>query len=307
MPTFAGLPDEITLSLGEVSARVSPLGASLTELIVAGETVIEHVSEKASRQAFAGATLAPWPNRLKDGKWDFEGKTFIFTDLDSLQNANHGLAFDRMFEIEHRTESSVVFVLTLGDDAGYPFRVRFKVIYRLTDSGLSASIEASNLGSQVAPIAFGAHPYISVDDDCTLTINAQLQAVNDERMIPTNFVAATKHKNADGSDLRFESLQIDDCFGQLARDSKGNANATVTRKSGDKITVWQDETFKYLMVYAHHTLSELGMKSSGLALEPQTAPANALQSGIDVYRLQPAETKIAYWGIIFAQASKEQQ
>ena len=307
MSTLEVLPNEITLSLGEVSARVSPQGASLTELIVAGLTVVEHVSAAAAKHSFAGATLAPWPNRLKDGEWVFEGKSYRFTNLDSLQNANHGLVFDRTFAVDNLTKSSVEFLLTLGEDAGYPFRVQFKIGYTLTESGLAASIEATNLGDEVAPLAFGAHPYLAIDDHSAISIQAQTQAINDERKIPIGFEPASKHQNGDGSALRFAGWQVDDCFGELARDREGIATATVTHKSGDTVKLWQDESFKYLMVFAHHRLGELGMQSSGLALEPQTAPANALQSGTDIYMLKPGESKTAKWGISVAKANKEQQ
>lgn len=303
MSTFVGLPDEITLSLGEVSARVSPEGASLTELTVLGKTVIEHVSAQAASQSFAGATLAPWPNRLKDGEWVYEGKKLRFENLDDLNNANHGLVFNRTFEVETNTGSTVVFRLNLGEDAGYPFRVQLKVEYALSVSGVTSSIKVENLGSETAPIAFGAHPYIAVDDECEITITAETQAVNDERMIPIAFEPASKNKNANGSPLRFGGLQIDDCFGGLARDPEGISSCVVRRSSGDQITVWQDEAFKYLMVYAHHSLNELGMSASGLALEPQTSPANALQSGTDLYLLQPGKTKVANWGITFELAN----
>jgi len=306
LSTFEALPDEISLKFGEVSARVSPQGASLTELLVSGLTVIEHVSAAAAKTSFAGATLAPWPNRLKDGSWVFEGKSYRFANLDSLRNAHHGLAFDRTFAVENLTESSVDLVLTLGEDAGYPFRVVFKVSYALTAGGLEASIEATNLGDEVAPIAFGAHPYISVDENCEIEINAKVQAINDERKIPIGFEPASKNLNSDGSALRFAGLQLDDCFGELDRNQDGIASATVTHKSGHTVKLWQDESFKYLMVFAHHRLTELGMKASGLALEPQTAPANALQSGTDLYMLKPGESKNAKWGITVAKANKEQ-
>lgn len=301
MSAFTPLTGEISLQLNGVFARVSPWGASLTNLVVDGHTAIEHVSVEAAKYSFAAATLAPWPNRLRDGEYSHLGETFKAGQLDDKANANHGLVFNREFVIDGQTESSAIFSIDLGDDPGYPFKTRLKVVYELTESGVNASIEATNLDTRVAPMAFGSHPYISVDGASEIQINAKTQMVNDDRQIPVGREPATKNSQADGSRLEFASLKIDDCFADLDRDQNGIATTSVFLANGATIELWQDESFKYLMVFAHHFLGGQGMLGEGLALEPQTAPANTFQSGEDLLLLEPGQSKLAQWGISFNQ------
>jgi aldose 1-epimerase len=299
LSNFVALPNEISLLSEGVFALVSPVGASLTNLSVAGHTIIEHVSAQAAKQSFAAATLAPWPNRLRDGQWVFQGQSFQFANLDDDSNANHGLVFDRKFSVVRQTSDFVEFSIELGDDAGYPFRVQLAVSYQLVAGGVDVNVSATNVGDKLAPMAFGSHPYIAVDAASTIHINALTQMVNDGRQIPVGREIATKNFDANGGQLNFDGLKLDDCFADLVRDENGNATTTVVRSSGDKIEIWQDSSFRYLMVYAHHQLSSQGMQSEGIAIEPQTAPANALQSGEDLFMLEPGQQRSARWGVMF--------
>jgi aldose 1-epimerase len=60
--------------------------------------------------------------------------------------------------------------------------------------------------------------------------------------------------------------------------------------------VWQDEGYPHLQLFTGDVLPE-PRRRRGLAVEPMTCPPNALQTGVDVRRLEPGESTTASWGI----------
>lgn len=288
------LENELLLQNEFATASVSPTGATLTQLVINDLQVVAHASVDDVKNAFAGVTLAPWPNRLAGAAWNHDGQEFVAGINDPKGNANHGLVFNRSFTIKTQTKESVVLACRLSQDPAYPFDVEIQVSYKLTGAQLDASISATNLGEQKAPIAFGTHPYLQVAPKSKITINAATQATNDVNQIPIGTKPAVEIVGKE-----FESLLLDDCFSDLARDASGIATTKIRNPDGTNFLLWQDQVFKYLMVYTHPTL--------GIALEPQTAPANALNSGVDLTWLQAGEAITGSWGIRVNSDNEETQ
>lgn len=287
------LENEFELSNEFCTAKVSAIGASITELVIDGVGVIAHVTKAAHQQAFASVTLAPWPNRLAGGVWNFGGVE-LHADLnDPKGNANHGTVFGREFTVRDRTQSSISFSTELGQDEIYPFTVELNVSYNLIERELVCTIEAKNLSDLRAPIAFGSHPYLTVQPDSQILISAKTQLVNNEQQIPIGLEEAMIINPAPN----FENLHLDDCFTDLIRNEEGKATTAINHTDGSSVELWQDSKFKYLMVYTNRTLSNLGVDVLAIAIEPQTSPADALNSGTDLVWLSAGERSEASWGI----------
>jgi aldose 1-epimerase len=278
------LADELLLQNEHAQARVSRWGATLTHLVIDGVEVIAHATKLDVQDSFAGVTLAPWPNRLANGTWKFDNQELSAEVNDGKSNANHGLVFNRKFEVVSQTQDSVSFCYLLGSDAAYPFEVAVQVSYALMGSELVSTISARNQAQIDVPVAFGSHPYICAAWDSEVSISAASQAVNNLAQIPSGSKPAQKILDA-----KFSELKLDDCFWDLTRNQEGLAQVLISHSSGSKISVWQDSVFKYLMIYTHPKL--------GLAVEPQTAPANALNSGQDLIWLSPGAEVSGTWGI----------
>jgi aldose 1-epimerase len=289
--------EEIELSNGCAEVRVSPWGASLTALNLGGLKVVSQVTDSAMADAFAGVTLAPWPNRLANGHWQLSGVSFVGALNDEKGNANHGLVFDRKFATQRESLNSVSFSIELGQDEVYPFQIGFKVDYVLVDRALTVKISATNNDHLELPVAFGSHPYLVVSGDSKIAIPARMQLVSNSNQIPTSREAASKQLIEGTRVPRFDELELDDCFGDLILDDKGRATTTITHSDGQTVELWQDKTFKYLMVYTNRALDSTTGSISAIALEPQTAPPNALNSGEDLIWLAPGQTAAASWGI----------
>lgn len=95
---------------------------------------------------FFGSTLAPWPNRLANHSYEFQGKRYQTPNVDQDGNSNHGLVFNRAFEVNEHSDDSISFGYKFGSDESYPFPIDLKITYQLFDSGLRVSAIATNNG-----------------------------------------------------------------------------------------------------------------------------------------------------------------
>jgi aldose 1-epimerase len=66
------------------------------------------------------------------------------------------------------------------------------------------------------------------------------------------------------------------------------------------VSLWADRHFGYLHVFITRKFPVAGGVISAVAIEPMTAPANALRSGTSIRWLETGETMTASWGIRYA-------
>ncbi|MHB0929236.1 MAG: aldose epimerase family protein [Candidatus Nanopelagicales bacterium] len=286
---------------GHAIVHIRPVGAALSAFTVDGRDIVRADSEQARVEAYSGVTLAPWPNRLAGASWEFQGRELAGTQNEPRGNGLHGLVYDRRFDVTERTTDSIRLSCLLGEDAVYPFAVRLDVLYALDRQGLSITYEVTNLGPIWAPIALGAHPYFPYDDSCQLHLMASSVFQNDEKLIPTGRMLSSSviGVHPDGS-TPLAGFRADDCFSGLARDAEGHARTSLLYGDGWTTTLWQDRAFPFIQIFTTPTFAFDTGVAPAIAIEPQTAPANALKSGIDLHWLQQAETWLVRWGIAVA-------
>ncbi|WOQ69804.1 aldose 1-epimerase family protein [Microbacterium limosum] len=283
---------------GRVSAQVAQVGASLRALRVAGVDLVPPYPAGSPTPAASGIVLAPWPNRVRDGVWTQRGVTReLALSERKFHNAAHGLLRFTSYEPVATTAGE----LTLGADivpqTGYPFHLRTRVSYRLVPDGIAIAHEIVNLGGEDAPVALGAHPYLMLSTadtaDLTLTSPGATRFVVDDRKLPVDEVPV------DGStDLRegrrVGDIEMDTAFGSLRRDEDGVARTTLTAPSGQTVTLWQGAGFDYVQIF---TTDRYPGQPLAIAVEPMTAPADALNSGRSLRWLAPGEEWLLEWGI----------
>ena len=62
------------IASGAFAAVVTEVGATLRAFTLDGDPVIDGFDEHELASAGRGQVLAPWPNRLEDGRYDFDGR-----------------------------------------------------------------------------------------------------------------------------------------------------------------------------------------------------------------------------------------
>jgi aldose 1-epimerase len=289
---------QFPITAGDHDAVVTEVGAGLRCYRHRGTDVTASFDEDVLPPLCDGAVLVPWPNRLRGGRYRFEGTEhqLALTEPDK-GNAIHGLArWVRWTPVLHEP-TRVTLATELVPQTGYPFEVRVEVTYALdAESGLTITTSAHNSGSGRAPFGAGFHPYLSVRgtalDDTHVTVPAGERLVVDGVAIPigTQSVAGTPYDLRDGR--RLDQLRMDDCFtGLEVEDGRGRAEV----RAGDAgARIWFDEAFRYLQVF---TPDELAGGVPAIAIEPMTCPADAFNSTDGLLVLGAGETWTGSWGI----------
>lgn len=289
----------ISLSAGINIAHISRVGACLDRLAIAGTELVQQFPQDAPRPYSAGVLLAPWPNRIRDGRWTQDGNAYELAITDNARhNAIHGLVTDGTFDVLHQTDSSVTLEYLIGPAAGYPFSVTVTVSYQLSDQGLECAMSLRNEGVDNAPVALGAHPYLTIGDAPirSLTIEGPVvsQLVTDTQMIPVAEEAIAGSKVDISSRVSLEKLELDTGF-RLGGDAP--YTTTLAANNGKEVSLWQSKEFGWLQVFVTDEFPGPDGPTSAVAIEPMTAPANAFNSGTDLKWLEPGESWGGRWGI----------
>ena len=279
-------------------AQISPVGASLVSLWHGDIEVVTSPYNEPLR-TLAGSVMAPWPNRLEDGTWQLGDREFTAAINDAEgHNANHGLAFDKEFALTSQTDSSLRLELNLFDEQAYPFSVLLSVTYLLQNTGLQVELEAKNLSNEDVPVAFGMHPYFVLDQDSTLSVDAKTWITKNARNLPVSASIFENSPLANNAGQDICNLELDECFTDLRFGSNDFCVTTVTRPSlGIAVEVEQGRELSHLMLYRLQESSQ--PNRSLLAIEPQSAPANAFRNLESVASLAPAETFKANYRVKF--------
>ncbi|HEY0188296.1 MAG TPA: aldose 1-epimerase family protein [Cellulomonas sp.] len=287
------------LVLADQLAVVAEVGASIRTYAVGGRDVLLPFAEDAIAPAYSGAVLVPWPNRLRDGQYTWDG-TDHQVDLSEpdRRTALHGLVAHARFEKVAGTDTSVTLRHDLVPTPGYPFSLRTDVTYSLSEAGLRVQVATANLGGDDAPYGIGFHPWLSPGDatvdECTLRIDAGTQVTVDDRLLPTGTVPLTG-----AADRRtpqpLAGVALDDAFVDVVRDSDGLAWIVLASPDGHASAVWTDDSMDTWQVCTGDGIPRIERR--GVAAEPMSCIADAFRTGDRLTRLTPGATRTVTWGL----------
>lgn len=293
--------EQFEISGGDQRATVVEVGGGIRTYSVGDRPVLQPYELDAMCDGAHGAVLVPWPNRLSDGRYSFDGSDHQLALTEPAKhNAIHGLTRWRSWQATDHGPDSVTMVIRLHPSPGYPFTLDLAVAYTLGDDGLQVSATATNAGSSPCPYGFGQHPYLSPGverlDDCNLRFDAATRITTDVgRALPTG-TEPTAGSPFDFRDNRpIGELKIDNAFTDLARDGDGRTWVALSGSDGRTVELWGDETVAVIQLYTGDTLAP-ARRRTGLAAEPMTCAANAFRSGDGVQRLEPGQSSTTTWG-----------
>lgn len=290
----------LTLRAHGFTAQLATVGATLVSLEYAGRPLVRAFDPHSQRPVFSGAILAPWPNRVIDGAYHWEGRELQLGISEPVRgHALHGLVLDENFEITGRGPDFAQLRTVIAPSGGYPYRVQLVIGYRLEAGGLRTIATATNLGQGTAPFAWGSHAYLVAPghraDDWEFTLHAgKVQLTEGARLLPKEVVEVS------GTELDFRTpkpigeLFIDHAYTGLAAGADGLFSASITDAAGVGARISWDAACPWVQIHTADR-DDPALDRTGLAIEPMTCPPGGFNSGQDVIALAPGASCDASW------------
>jgi aldose 1-epimerase len=284
---------------GPHRAVVTEVGATLRSFSVESRDVVRGFGVDDMSRAGRGQHLIPWPNRIRDGRYVFNGVTQqLGLTEPARNNASHGLVRYVPWVLVDKKVDSVTSRVRIHPQPGWPCTLEAMITHQVSADGLTVTVEATNIGADELPFGYGAHPYLTVGestvDDVSLTVPAGSYLEVDDRLLPT------KISPVDGTiyDLRpgpvLGSTSLDTAMTDLVRDPDGRWRVKVVL--GERYAeLWGDEAMKWTQIFTGGP-----NRDWSIAVEPMTCGPDAFNPGPthgDMKVLAPGESFVGQWGI----------
>ena len=296
---------------GNLVAVVTEVGGGLRSLRLGDHDVVAGYEADEMASAGRGQVLVPWPNRMRDGRYTFDGQehTLPVTEL-RTGTASHGLTRWEPWRLRERHDDAVVVAHTIHPRPGWPFHVEVTAAWVLDSAGLTCTTQATNVGPTAAPWGYGAHPYLALGStpaaDARLTVPAEQVLTVDDRGLPADLVEVSstplRGSSVAPQDTAFDlrdggplgDREIDHAYTGLAR---GEDRCWQVELATDVLVsrLWGGPGLDWVQVFTGRARGEGGVP--GVAVEPLSCPADAYNTGVGLVRLEPGQTWTAQWGI----------
>jgi aldose 1-epimerase len=291
--------EQIRISAGDVHAVVTEVGAGLRAFAAGSLPYVETFDAGRLPPKGAGCVLVPWPNRVRGGRWTWNGAP---QQLDLTEpkagNAIHGLLRHTYYAVAERSDDAVTLAAKVAPQSGWPVPLDTSVRYRVSAEGLTVTHTLTNLGTAPVPVGVGAHPYLRAGDvatdDTTLTL-AATTALPLADNLPTGPDRPVEEVEDFRGGRPLRGLELDHAFGgcvPVGDDSL--VRHRLTGPDGAGVELWAQPVFRWVQVFV---FSEYPGRGRAVAVEPMTCPPDALNSGTDLVTLGPGATFTASWGL----------
>lgn len=283
-------------------AIVTEVGATLRTFEVDGQPCVDGFGPDDLVEAGRGQVLVPFPNRVADGRYTWEGQPRQLPINEVARgHAVHGFVRSANWVPRRQATDQVTLGLVLHPQDGYPFVLDLALTYTVRAGRLTVEHSARNVGRSAAPFGAGFHPYLTagsrtIDGDL-LQLPAARHVVTDDRLIPTGTASV------EGTELDFRrprpigDLRLDTGFTGLLRDGDGWARVRLQAAGGGRaVELLLGPAYEFLQVFTGDELPE-PRRRSGLAVEPYTCAANAFNNGLGLTTLAPGAEATGAWGI----------
>jgi aldose 1-epimerase len=169
----------------------------------------------------------------------------------------------------------------------WPFAHTLEMTYTLADGALEVSTAIANLSASPMPVSIGFHPYFQLTDsprdEWTISVGARTRWLLDARKVPTGRTEPIERLFPDPGSVPLREYNLDDVFGDLARDADGRATMSLRGRT-QRLDIVLGPRYRSVVVWAPSP-SGTGRGGQGVSppadrnficFEPMAAISNAL-------------------------------
>ncbi len=244
----------------DIEVGVTPtMGSNLYRLQFGGHKIIDSNLKQLAQRGFPGTpVLFPTPNRVRNSRYTFQGKTHLLVKRQNTIKL-HGLVLDEPWEFDAPeagvSSASLTTWIGIGEGSelfeAFPFPSRLVMMYTLTRAGIRMEYRVENLGDGPLPFGFGLHPFfvrLSGDEDTLVTVPANQVMDATADLLPTGRLV-----DVSGTifDLRTETpvgaTDMDHVFTSMI---PGKSATIRYRTLGIKMSLRATEDFSHMVFYS---------------------------------------------------------
>lgn len=264
----------------DITVKITPeKGGMITSIVKNGREYI-YIDDKTygnpGRGHCAVPVLFPALARTKDEAVTFDGQKY--------KMEKHGLVHSCKWDIiETDTSNSASATISVKSNEetkkSYPFEFEVRLKFSVKGNSVTIAQEYINCSDKLMPFTFGFHPYFTVSslDNLEFDLNAkQVLDVTDNKEIYKPF----------NGDI---DVDLVTGIGAIYTDTK-NYTSFTDKKDNISVTVRYDENFKYVVLWSN-------MPDKFICVEPWSSIPNALNTGVDVTKLEPHTSLKAVYSI----------
>jgi aldose 1-epimerase len=247
--------------------------------------------ERRRSAAFSSYTLAPYSNRIRDGRFTFQGRAYQLRPNWPGAQTIHGDVRDRPFGVARPDAHTITchYDSRLVQDKNFPFDYSFTKTYSLNGAILETRLELTNASTEPMPAGFGIHPYFvrtlnGSSPNPLLRFHARGVYDTDDHLIPHAAARAIPPEFDFSSPKDAYSASLDHVF-----DGWDGRASLEWRGSGLRLEIEASQVFSHFVVFN-------GSPDGTIALEPVTHATDGFNlmdrgvPGTGVVILQPGET-----------------
>ncbi len=295
----------INTESGEFLSVIPAYGGNINELIlnknnalhslIAGDSNMQDLSGRPVN-AYRGAKLSPFPNRIKEGSYVFDGIRYTLPKNDNI-HALHGLVWNAPFQIKEKSTTAHEAKLILSwhyqkVNPGFPFDYLIEIEYTLQEREFICQTIITNNSPIAIPIGDGWHPYLSTGS----TINElKLKLPSDKKIETNQSLIPTGRYIRDSSFASAAFIQdtlLDDCF-ELDPVERIVETILIDERRQLTLILWQKVSahgYNFVHVYTPPN-------RQSIAIEPTTCAPDAFNNKNGLMVLDPLESVDLIFGI----------
>lgn len=213
------MTSSIELRAGELALTLAPqVGGAIARFYSQRGSRQQHwlrpadTLDPASPWSMASFPLAPFSNRIRDGRSSFGPRALnLAANTAGSRHAIHGTVWQQPWQVLDQGADHATLALRCTP-GGWPYAFRAVQQFRLdAQTGLSLDLSLTNLDSVEMPVGLGHHPYLPHRPGTRLSTGVQAMWGGDAEVLPTS-LQTPAFLEALRSGIALDTLDLDNNF-----------------------------------------------------------------------------------------------
>ena len=224
--------------------------------------------------------LFPYSNRIRDGRFRFDGVDYRLPMNSAEPHPQHGHGWQRAWDVlaQTTTRATIGFTHDPARDPSWPFAYAARQEFALDADGLTVTLSAHSLDHRAMPFGFGLHPYFPRGGGARLTAAARGFWEADAEIMPTRHVAVPAAFDINHG-LAMRDVVIDNVFTGFGGRAEIDWPDWQTR-----LSMTASETLGQLVLYVPDVATQAAEGAAGMAPYFCAEPVSNITDAVNLDR-----------------------